>query len=201
MHKGTRGAENMWRRVALLSGAGLLLLLQGTAWASSEGGGHHGLNWFDFFQRLACFLILLAVLVKLLKQPIRNFFVSRREEIQNLLAELEVKQKEAERKSAEYKAKLVALEDETRQIVSELIAEGEAERQKIIESAKGQAEYIRQQAEISIQQEVKAARKSLQEEIGELSVAAAEEILRNRMEPGDHDRLVRDFMARVVEAK
>ena len=201
MRNSTRGAENMWRHVALLTGAGLLLLLQGTAWASSEGGGHHGLNWFDFFQRLVCFAILLGILVKLLKKPIRNFFVSRREEIQNLLAELEVKQKEAERKSAECKASLAALEAETRKIVSELIAEGEAEREKIIEAAKGQAAYIRQQAELSIQQEIKAARKNLQAEIGELSVAAAEEILRSSMQPQDHDRLVRDFMTRVAEAK
>lgn len=201
MRNSTRGAENMWRRVALLSGAGLFFMLQGTAWASSEGGGHHALNWVEFLERLVCFAILVGVLVKLLQKPLRNFFVSRREEIQNLLAELDTRQKEAERKGAECRAKLAALEDETRKIVSELIAEGEAERQKIIEAAKGQADYIRQQAEISIQQEVKTARKKLQEEIGELSVAAAEEILRNRMQPQDHDRLVRDFMSKVVEAK
>jgi F-type H+-transporting ATPase subunit b len=108
---------------------------------------------------------------------------------------------DAEKRSAEYKAKLAALEDETKKIVAELVADGEAERQKIIDAAHKQADYIKQQAQLSIQQEIKAAKDSLQEEVGELTVAAAEKILRKNLQPGDQDRLVRDFMTRVVEAK
>lgn len=78
---------------------------------------------------------------------------------------------------------------------------GEAERQKIIDTANKQAEYIKQQAQLSIQQEIKAAKESLQEEVGELTVAAAEKLLRKHLKPADQDRLVRDFMTRVVEAK
>lgn len=178
-----------------------LLVLQGVCWASGggEGGGH--LNWTDFAYRTVAFVILVAILVKLLKKPISTFFSSRREEIQQLLAELESKRLEAEKRSSEYKAKLAALEDETRKIVAELVAEGEAERQKIIDAAQKQADYVKQQAQLSIQQEIKAARERLQEEIGELTVAAAEKILRKNLQPADQDRLVLDFMTRVVEAK
>lgn len=151
--------------------------------------------------RFINFAILFLVLFKLLKKPIAKFFTSRREEIQRLLAELERKQLEADQKNAECRAKLAVLEEETRKIVDDLIAEGEAEREKIIEAAQRQAEYIRQQAQLAIQQEIKAARDGLREEIGELSVAAAEEILRSSIKPDDQDRLVRDFMTRVVEAK
>jgi F-type H+-transporting ATPase subunit b len=185
----------------LLLGAASLLALQGICWAS-EGGGHGGgLNWTDFAYRLAAFVILVAILVKLLKKPICDFFRSRREEIQQLLAELEAKRLETEQRSVEYKAKLTVLEDETKKIVAELIAEGEAERQKILDAAQKQADYIKHQAKLAIQQEIKAAKESLQEEIGELTVAAAEKILRKSLRPADQDRLVRDFMTRVVEAK
>lgn len=181
--------------------AASLLALQGICWAS-EGGGHgHGLNWTDFAYRLVAFIALVAILTKLLKKPITNFFRSRRDEIQQLLADLEAKRLEAEQRSAEYKAKLVALEDETKNIVAELVAEGEAEKQKIIEAAHKQAAYIQQQAQLAIQQELKAAKESLQEEAGELTVAAAEKLLRANLQPADQDRLVRDFMTRVVEAK
>ena len=181
--------------------AASLLALQGVCWAA-EGGGHGGgLNWTDFAYRSVAFVILVAILVKLLKKPISTFFSSRREEIQQLLAELESKRLETEKRSAEYKTRLAALEDETKKIVAELVAEGEAERQKIIDAAHKQADYIKQQARLSIQQEIKAAKESLQEEIGELTVAAAEKILRKNLQPGDQDRLVRDFMTRVVEAK
>ncbi|MDQ1239181.1 MAG: F-type H+-transporting ATPase subunit b [Thermodesulfobacteriota bacterium] len=196
-----RGYEMRVKSALPLLCAASLLALQGICWAS-EGGGHGGgLNWTDFAYRLVAFLILAAILVKLLKKPISSFLVSRREEIQKLLAELEVKRLEAEQRSAEYKSKLAALEDETKRIIAELIAEGEAEREKIIQAAQKQADYIKQQADLAIQQEIKAAKESLQEEIGQLTVAAAEALVRKNLQPADQDRLVRDFMTRVVEAK
>ena len=196
-----RGYEMRVKGALPLLCAAMLLALQGICWAS-EGGGQGGhLNWTDFAYRLVAFVILAAILTKLLKKPISSFLTSRREDIQKLLAELESRRLEAEQRSAEQKAKLAALEEETKKIVAELIAEGEAERQKIIESAEKQAEYIKQQAQLAIQQEIKAARESLQEEIGEATVAAAETLLRKNLKSADQDRLVRDFMTRVVEAK
>ena len=186
----------------LLTGA-LLIALQGVAWCAEGGahGGEHALNWSDFLFRLMNFALMLGILVKLMKKPVGNFFTSRREDIQKLLSELESKRSESEAKSAEYQTKLAKLEDETKAIVAELVLEGEAERKKIIEAAERQAKYIKEQAQLAIQQEIKAARDSLQEEISDLSVAAAEEILRKRIKAEDQERLVRDFMTRVVEAK
>jgi F-type H+-transporting ATPase subunit b len=196
-----RGYEMRVKGALPLLCAAALLALQGICWAS-EGGDHGGhLNWTDFAYRLVAFVILVAILVKLLKKPFCSFLTSRREDIQKLLAELESRRLEAEQRSAEQTAKLAALEEETKKIVAELVAEGEAERQKIIESAEKQAEYIKQQAQLAIQQEIKAARESLQEEIGEATVAAAETLLRKNLKSADQDRLVRDFMTRVVEAK
>lgn len=202
MHESKRGNGKYLKYVSLLLCMGMVLALRGAALASGGEGGHEGgLNWTDFLLRLGNFVILLFILVKLLKKPIAGFFSKRREDIQTMLAELEIKKKEAEQKTAEYKSKLASLEDETRKIVSELIAEGEDERKKIVESGQKQAEYMKQQAQLAIQQEIKVARESLQEEISELSVAAAEQILRKKMKTEDQERLVREFTTRVVEAK
>jgi F-type H+-transporting ATPase subunit b len=198
-----RGIKMKGRFVSLLLSGGLLLVLGGVAWCSEEGahGASHALNWSDFLFRALNFGLMVGILVWLLKKPASNFFASRRENIQKLLAELEDKKREAEGKSAEYTAKLAVLDAETASIVAELVQEGEAEKKKIIETALRQADYIKQQAQLAIQQELKAARESLQEEITELSVVAAEELIRKKLRPEDQERLVRDFMTRVVEAK
>lgn len=188
------------RGLSLFLGGEMLLAFEGVALASEAGGGH-GLNWWDFTLRSVNFIILVLILGKLLKKPISNFFTSRRENIKLLLAELNEKQAQADAKAAEYRSRLSLLEDETRKIVSELITEGEAERQRILEGANRQAEYVRQQAQLAIQQEIKAARESLQEEVANLSVSAAEDILRKNIKSEDQDRLIKDFMMRVVEAK
>lgn len=191
------------KSLSLLLGAGAVLALQGTGWCSgggAEGGAHH-LNWWDFALRTGNFVILVAILVKLLKKPLGNFLTTRRQDIQKLLADLKLKQEDAARVSAEYKAKLAALDEETKKIVAELLSEGEAEKRKIIQAAERQAAYIKQQAEIAVQQEIKAARERLQEEVAELSVAAAEQLIQKNIKGEDQDRLVKDFMKRVVEAK
>ena len=200
MGKDLRGDEMKKKCLTVLLGAGLLVAWCGVALASEGGGGDHGLNWFDFSLRFLNFAILLAILIKLLKKPIGSFFSTRRQDIQAMLAELEQKKQEAERTAAEYQQKMAALEGETQKIVAELVSEGGAERLKIIQSAERQADYIRQQAQVAIQQEVKAAKEKLQEEISELSVAAAEEILRENMQAEDQGRLVQDFVTKVTDA-
>ena len=172
-----------------------------TAWASEAAEGHHHLNWTDFTYRTVAIVIVVAVLIKLLKKPVANFLTSRREEIQRLLSELELKIAEAKAEQASAQAKFASLEEDTRKIVNELIAEGEAEKQKIIEAAHRQAEYIQQQAEIAVQQEVQTARDSLRGEVADLSVAAAQDIIEKKMKAEDQQRLVREFMIKVVEAK
>lgn len=168
---------------------------------AAEGGHGGGLPWKDFFLRLMNFAIMVGILYKLLKKPMSNFFASRRENIQRLLEELEQQKKDAEDKAAEYQAKLAALDKETEKIVAEYIQEGEAEKQKIVEAAERQAAYIKEQAKLAIQQEIKAAKESLQEEIAELSVGAAEDLLKKNIRPEDQDRLVDEFMTKAVETK
>ncbi|MFZ2445966.1 MAG: F0F1 ATP synthase subunit B [Syntrophobacteraceae bacterium] len=195
-----RGTMMRLKYVLPLAGIVLFFAFQGNVWASEAAGAQH-LNWTDFAYRTVAFVILVGILVKLLKKPIANFLTSRREEIQRMLEELEAKTAEAQKKNAELQMRVAAVEQETKKIVDELIAEGEAERKKIIAAAHRQAEYIQQQARIAIQQEVQAARDNLKDEVAELSVSAAEDLLRKNMQAEDQERLIREFNTMVVEAK
>ena len=200
MRASLRGMMMRSKFLAPLFAIVLFFAYRGSVWAAEAGGGHH-LNWTDFTYRTVAFLILAGILVKLLRKPIASFLNSRRDEIQRLLEELEAKTVDAQKKNAELKSRIASVEEETKTIVDELIAEGQAERKKIIEAAHRQADYIRQQAQIAIQQEVQAARDKLREEVSDLSVSAAEEVLRKNMQAKDQQRLVREFMTMVVEAK
>ncbi len=202
MYASLRAKMMKSRHFALLAGTAIHFALLGNALASeAEEGHHHHLNWTDFTYRTFAFVILVGVLVKLLRKPIANFLSARRDEIQRLIAELEVKTSEAKAEQAKVQAKVSALEQETKKIVDELIAEGEVEKNKIIEAAHRQAEYIQQQAEVAIEQEILAARDSLKNEFADLSVAAAQDLIQKKMKADDQQRLVREFMTKVVEAK
>jgi F-type H+-transporting ATPase subunit b len=174
----------------------------GAALAAAAGGEHGGgLPWKDFMYRILNFAILLGVLVVVLRKPIRNFFANRRASIEKTLADLEEQRREAEAKCQEYKGKLAALDNEKQKILDEYIQEGETEKEKIISNAEQQADYIRQQASFAIQQEIKTARSELKEEVAELTVSAAEDLLKKKIKAADQERLVNEFMSKVVESK
>lgn len=200
MHASRRGKIMKSGLFASLAGVVLSLTWLTTAFAA-EAEAAEPLNWTDFAYRVVATTIVVVVLVKLLKKPIATFLSSRREEIQRLLAELETKTAEARAEHARVQEKLATLEAETRKIVDELITEGEAEKQKIIEAAHREADYIQQQAQIAIEQEIQAARDRLKDEVIDLSVEAAENIIEKKMKAEDQKRLVSEFMSKVVEAK
>ncbi|MEJ2428880.1 MAG: ATP synthase F0 subunit B [Deltaproteobacteria bacterium] len=176
-----------------------VFLSAGMAWASGESG--HSM-WPDFFYRLLNFTIMVAVLVFIFKKlNLKSYFTKRTETISNTLRDLEEKKKEAEKTYEEYKQKLARLDEETDRILKEYIEQGEREKAKIIANAEKAAAEIRKQTDIAIEQEIKSAKEGLQREIAELSVTAAETLLKEKIGDADQTKLVDDFMTKVVEAK
>ena len=186
--------------IFLLGCCGLTVFLStGLAWAATEGG--HSM-WPDFFYRLLNFSIMVAVLVFLFKKMnLKGYFTKRTETISNTLRDLEEKKKEAEKTYEEYKQKLARLDEETDRILKEYIDQGEREKAKIIANAEKAAAEIRKQTDIAIEQEIKSAKEGLQREIAELSVTAAEALLKEKIGDEDQKKLVDEFMTKVVEAK
>jgi F-type H+-transporting ATPase subunit b len=177
----------------------VILMTAGVVWASSEGG--HSM-WPDFWQRVLNFAIMAGALIFIFKKlNVKAFFTKRTESIANTLNELEVKKKEAEKTYEEYKQKLSQLDKETDRILQEYIEQGEREKTRIIANAEKAATEIRQQTDIAIEQEIKIAKEGLQQEIAELSVTAAEALLKEKIGEEDQQKLVDDFMTKVVEAK
>ena len=156
----------------------------------------------DFFYRLLNFVIMVAVLVFIFKKfNLKGYFTKRTETISNTLRDLEEKKKEAEKTYEEYNRKLARLDEETDRILKEYVEQGEREKAKIIANAEKAAAEIRKQTDIAIEQEIKSAKEGLQREIAELSVTAAEALLKEKIGDTDQKKLVDDFMTKVVEAK
>ncbi|RLB06051.1 MAG: ATP synthase F0 subunit B [Deltaproteobacteria bacterium] len=191
--------------LGVLGSSGILVLLGwvfATVCIAAEGAHGGGSAQFkDFLYRILNFSILVGVMYYVTKKPLANFLANRKESIRRTLQELELKKAEAEKKYEEYQGKLAALDEETKKIIEEYIQEGEREKQKIIEAANKQAQYIKEQAQFAIRQEVKTAKADLQREIAEMTVKTAEEILRKNIKKKDHDRLIDEFRKKVVKAK
>ncbi|MDP2799164.1 MAG: F0F1 ATP synthase subunit B [Deltaproteobacteria bacterium] len=188
--------------VAAQTLTGMSVLLYYTmVFASAGQGGEHGYSsklWWDLVWRTMNFIILAAVLFKVLKKPIGNLLSGRQASIKDNFDELDAKKVEAEKRYAEYEKKLSTIEQEAKKVVQEYIEQGEAEKRRIIEEAQKAAELIKKQAQFAVEQEMKRAKLALSAEAAELSVKLAEDIIKKNLNESDHKKLIDEYIAKVV---
>lgn len=190
------------KRVGLV-GVCLWVCLLATSVFASEGGhgGGHGITHsqlMNFVWHVLNFSILVVVLVKFLKKPITDALVGRREAIKASFDELERRRMDAEAQYAAYQKKMAEMDAEAERILKSFIEQGNAEKQKIIAQAQEAAERIKMQADLYVQQEVARAKLQLQREVGEMAVKMAGEIIKANITPDDHNRLINEYLERVV---
>jgi F-type H+-transporting ATPase subunit b len=186
--------------LGLLSG----LFMVGAAWASEAGGhGHGGIDPAklpDLLWRTVNFVIFAGILYKLAAKPIKMFFAGRKEEISTELQDLETEKITILKALKAAKAQLAAVAAERDQIIQQYIAEGEAEKAKIIQKAEQTAQRLKDMAAMTIEGETKKAAAELKKEIVDTAVKLSEQLIKEKIVPEDQQRLVDDYLAKVVEA-
>ncbi len=174
---------------------------------SSHGGLDHNqpapINWVDFGNHeqppFVALVINVAVLFGLYyyfgKKPVAEALKNRRREIAKEIEDAQRLKKEAEERAKTYQAKLETLEQELGTARDALIQAGIAERDRMVCEAREKAERLKRDAQFLVEQETKQLQINLLRETIDLSVAAAEDLLKKRLTPADHERLVEDYLA------
>jgi F-type H+-transporting ATPase subunit b len=122
-------------------------------------------TWPEFIIGLICFVLVFGVLGKMLLPRITKTLEERTDKIEGGLARAEEAQEEANRTLKEYQDQLAnarheaaRLREEAKeqgaQIIAEMREQAQAEARRITEAAQSQIEAERQQALISLRQEV-----------------------------------------------
>lgn len=168
------------------------------AWAAAAGGEVHN-NWLEIDTwKTLNFAVLAIALFLLGRKPAKAFFSSRKKEIADEIRDLEQKKADAEKQLAEYQAKFKNLDRESKVIMEDYIKQGEKAKENIIAQAQAQAVKLEDMAKRNIEQEFKTARIKLQQDIAALAVAQAEAVIRESISSDDQDKLVDDYLKKVV---
>ena len=167
-----------------------------------EGGGHgegaHG-GWAktDTY-KVMNFSVLGAFLFWVFWKMGRPALASRITAIQKELDDLAAKKEAAKKELAEYEARLSGLAQESERIVADYIKQGERVRDKILSEAALAADRLQDQARRHMEHEIKDARATLTAEIVDKAMEASEKIIRTNINSDDQDRLVAEFLEKVV---
>ncbi len=179
-----------------------LLLFGGTIGLASSGGGHDEVvakGWVatDTY-RVMNFSVLAIGLFLVLKKPVSKALGGRIQGIKEQLEELEEKKKAAEAKLLEYDAKMAALGKEAETMLAEYVKQGEDAKARILEEAEAAAEKLKEQAGKNIEYEFLQAKAELKEQIVEKALAKAEAIIKEKINSEDQEKLVDEYLEKVV---
>jgi len=152
-----------------------------------------------FIFALINFGLLLALLAWKGRPAAHKLAEERHDQIKTALDEAAALRKAAADRLADYEKRLAAADDEVKKLVDGIRADAEADKARILEAAEHQAAQLKRDAELRIAAEIEAARAILTQEVTAAAAKATEKILRDKTTAGDHDKLVGNFIADVVD--
>ena len=178
---------------------GLALQLDAsTAWAAESAGGWRPI--YDLVMRWVNFLILVFVLVKFGRKPLKNFLNQRRQDIAGQIEELEQEKADV---LAEVNAKLKAIEDSQARFESmkdRIMRHGERRKQEIIEAGKMESGILIDSTKRKIQNKIFTAQERLRAELIDAAFDIALEKLPNLVNEADNERKLREFYSQIESA-
>lgn len=149
--------------------------------------------------RLVNFLLFAAALYYFFREPIAQFFRHRAETIRTDLERARREREAARTKLNEIQLKLARLDEEVKQMKARAEAEAAAEYERVMESARREAEKIRALGLREIEAARRAAEIELRAFTVERALAHARQILCEQLTEDDHHRLVETFIAELPE--
>lgn len=182
-------------RAAVIAGVAAALAVAAPAWARSGSGriGDIGQAVFS----LAVFALLATILGKWAWKPIIAQLRRREETIGQRLRDTERLEKEARDLEAAYRARMARADDEAKEHLARKHAEAAQERENILAAAREQGKDVLQAAESEIERLKREAVRDLQETTAQLAVDIAGEILQEKLDAQDHQRLMAQSLERV----
>lgn len=188
--------RNHRRVLKICAVAVTFLFLSGCA--SFEPAAFPWVKWAVMMVNLAIFA---TIIIKFGGPHIKEFFATRREDFLRHMKVAQKARQEAEAKLEEYNAKLEALEKERQALLDEYHAQGEREKQRIIETAKKQVEKMGADAEATIAQEVKKAVSMLEEQAVDLAVEMARDKAKKELDADRQKELVDRYVSQLDDSQ
>jgi F-type H+-transporting ATPase subunit b len=195
------GKSRKRRKVGAMIALGVLLFFcaGGIAFSSGDGGHGEAKGWVETdTYRVMNFTVLIAGLFFLLKKPVSQALDNRIKGIKEQLTDLEAKKEKAEKEVAQYQEKLSLLDKEAEKIVEEYIRQGKEAKERILKEAETAAQRLEEQAHRNIEHEFAQVRLKVQQDIFEKALAKAEEVVRGNITTDDQERLVDEYLKKVV---
>ena len=172
-----------------------LALLEGTSYDPMDPAGLGGTLW-----TWVIFAISLPFIWKIVMGPVTAALSQRDASAFEAIASAEKASQEAEKVRAEVEVRLGEAQAQAAKLLSEARERAEKREHEIIELAKKEADSLRERAKSDIGTAKDQAIAAIREQVVDISLAAASQVLKRRVDAEDDRRLVSELVTGAKEA-
>lgn len=152
------------------------------------------LNIWHVIASIANLLILTLIIKKFLFKPVKKIMAERKAQVDDIYKTAEDAAAKAEEDKKLYSEKLESARDEADSIVKAATQRADRLSDEIIDDANRKAADAMKKAENDIAQEKKKAMNELKNEISEISVQIAENVVGREINSDDHRDMIDSFI-------
>jgi len=149
---------------------------------------------FDLVMRWVNFLILAFVLIKFSRAPIKKFLDGKKHDIADEIGGLEAEKEEMLRQIDDRKKQFENSMDRLSDLKKRIVAQGEKNRQMIIEAAEQESKILLQSARQKVNNRIVEARQALKSELVDAAIALATNLLPEKITEEDNQKFIDAFM-------
>jgi len=146
---------------------------------------------------IICFLVVLFVLKRYAFGPIQQMIDTRRERIQQAIAEADNAREEARKLLEEHRKLIGQAKSESEEILSEARRLADAQRDRVKQETEEDRQRRLEETRRQIEQATAQALGEIRDEVGKLSLLAAEKITRKSLTGADQQRLIDEALAEI----
>lgn len=175
------------------------LIFAAVAAASGGGGGHaeQSFTWRDWLWPVINFAILAFILVFFGRKPAKEYFKKRTELIEQSLKEAKEAKELAQKTLDEVRARLSNTDREIEQILEAAKKSGEREKSEIIAEGERLKEKIIEQAKANIDFELQKAKEKIKSDAALMALELAEKQIKEKLGKKEQEDLVDDYIKRL----
>ena len=146
---------------------------------------------------IVCFLVVLFVLKRFAFAPIQQMIDTRRERIEQAIKEADNARAEARNLLEEHRKLIGQAKTESEEILAEARRIADAQRERVREETEEDRQRRLEETRRQIEQATAQALGQIRDEVGKLSVLAAEKITRKSLTDADQKRLIDEALAEI----
>jgi F-type H+-transporting ATPase subunit b len=144
--------------------------------------------------------VVLYLLVRFGKGPVKDALAKRKKTLMSDIDSAHELKTDAEKRLASYEKQLARIEERQKELHAEYRTQWEAEKKRILAEAEDKSSRLRKDAEFRVAQELKQAQADLLQDAVDGALAAAEELMKKRIQDADQSRLADEYVAGVAAA-